>query len=226
MSTKKLANANIVLDRVRNAYKLDSDAELARFLNVTTGTVSTWRKRDSMKLYDVLANVSDVNLNWLIYGEGPMLSKELANSSSLDSLVNSVAPIPYYKSVVASAGNGIIPEEEEDVIYIALPTPFIHQELATTPKDLFIMQITGDSMEPTIKHSSIIIVNRNHHPPYAGQIYLVRLGESLLCKRIHEMPGHKLNVISDNKRYQDFEIQINDDFEVIGKVVWKVERSI
>lgn len=80
MSIHKLANASVILDRIKIAYKLDSDAELSRFLDVSTGTVSTWRKRNALKLYDVLEYLSDqargdLNLNWLCYGEGPIFRR-------------------------------------------------------------------------------------------------------------------------------------------------------
>lgn len=80
MSIIKVANVSKILDRIKKAYRLPSDAELARYLDVTTGTVATWRKRNAMKIYDILEKLSDeakgdLNLNWLFYGEGDVFRR-------------------------------------------------------------------------------------------------------------------------------------------------------
>ncbi len=62
---------------MRKAYKLSSDADLARFLDKSTSTISTWRKRDALKIAEILEFVSDLNMNWLLFGDPPVWRKDL-----------------------------------------------------------------------------------------------------------------------------------------------------
>jgi len=48
----------------------------------------------------------------------------------------------------------------------------------------------------------------------------LRIDDSLFVKRIQRFPGHKYRVISDNPRYEPFELAESDSFEVIGRVVY------
>ena len=54
-------------------------------------------------------------------------------------------------------------------------------------------------------------------------LYVLRLNENLLVKRLQLMPGGVVNVISANEAYPTFEIDLNnltDDVAIIGRVEW------
>jgi hypothetical protein len=70
MSTENLKNAAIILERVKKAYDLHKDADLARFLESKPGTISSWKARNSIDYDLVLAKCNGINLNWLLAGEG------------------------------------------------------------------------------------------------------------------------------------------------------------
>lgn len=77
---------SIVLDRIKEAYKLKSNAELARFLGVKPNTISNWYARNSIDYDIVFSKCEGTNLDWLINGiskshitsETISLSRELA----------------------------------------------------------------------------------------------------------------------------------------------------
>ena len=71
---------NPILDRLKIAYKLKSDRQLANQLNFTSSTISTWRKRNIIDFNRLLAECDYIDLNWLIRGEGPMFLKEEAEN--------------------------------------------------------------------------------------------------------------------------------------------------
>lgn len=76
MSTKKSQIDQKILDRIRSAYKLASDNELAEFLGVKQNTITTWRRRESFNLDIIIQKCVDLNLNWLFYGDKPIFRRE------------------------------------------------------------------------------------------------------------------------------------------------------
>ena len=55
------------------------------------------------------------------------------------------------------------------------------------------------------------------------RLYVLRLNENLLVKRLQLVPGGVVNVISANEAYPTFEIDLNnltDDVAIIGRVEW------
>lgn len=220
MSTRKIGNPNLILDRLRDAYNIDSDAELARFLTVNASTVATWRKNSSMKFDRILENAGDINMNWLFYGEEPKWKNDLRIRSRKTDLVTE-PEVPYFKSIRPDTFEGNQPETTDEHIQISLPSTFIYKELETAPSELFLTRAAGDTMQPTINDRDFILVEKKATRPFAGRIYLVRMDDSLLCKRIHEYPGRKLLLMNDNSRYKHFEIQPDQPaFAIIGRVVW------
>jgi len=80
MSSKKWHNANIILDRIKEAYNMRSDVELARFLDRDATTISSWRKRNTIDWDLILAKCKDINRNYLIDGDTPIFSYDIKPS--------------------------------------------------------------------------------------------------------------------------------------------------
>ena len=89
------------------------------------------------------------------------------------------------------------------------------------------MLINDDSMYPTLKDGSMIMVNRNFNNLSDG-VYVMRHDNTLLVKRLQMLPGGIIKVKSDNNQYDPWEInksQIDGtDLELIGRVVWTGQR--
>lgn len=83
--------------------------------------------------------------------------------------------------------------------------------------------MTGESMEPTLGKDDVILVNRKVGSVRSDGIYLLRLGDALLVKRLQFLPDGELWVISDNPAYEPFGVNPTSgdvDFSIIGRVVW------
>lgn len=239
MSNPKFGNPNTILDRIRSAYGIVSDADLARFLSVSASTVATWRKTDSMKYDPVLLAAEEINLNWLFYGSGPVWRRELASAPLQGGMEAVTDPmVTYTKSERAGEGEDSVAaesvpavdkskpapekeESEEETVWIGFPAGFIYREMGADPDKLFLTRSVGDGMAPTIQDRDFILVKKNDRHPYAGRIYLIRIRESLLCKRIHEGSQNRLILISDNERYEPIEFPSDsEEMEIIGRVIW------
>lgn len=233
MSTKKGSIVKNNIGRALNVFRKRKNLtleEMGAIINTSASYLSQVERGKKMPGSEIIISLKDnfpeLDLNELFQSKNndvdieQLIIKESHTHQEVPKEIEK-ASIPVYRSIQASAGDGIIPEVEKDLIYIGMPRTFIHDELHTTPANLFVMPVQGDSMEPTIKDGDYIIVNKQVGRPLAGHIFLVRIDESILCKRLHELPSKRLRVSSDNQYYESFEVPADqDNFEIIGRVVW------
>ena len=68
--------------------------------------------------------------------------------------------LPFYE-VSASAGVGLLAEIEERPKSISFDPSWLRSEVGVCPSNVFLMLVDGDSMQPTLKNGSMIMVNRD-----------------------------------------------------------------
>ena len=124
--------------------------------------------------------------------------------------------------VRASAGPGAFAEAQRAVAHIGFDTSWLKQLCNSSPSDLSIIRVQGDSMYPTLSDGDDIMVDRSD----AGTrlldgIYVLRRDETLMVKRIAVNPlSRKLTISSDNAAYPTWADCDPAGVEVIGRVVW------
>lgn len=82
----------------------------------------------------------------------------------------------------------------------------------------------GDSMEPTITvHAArqAVRFNGDAEDIHVDGIYVFRLEQGYHIKRLQLRPGRRLRVISDNPRYEPYELDLaeQNDFEVVARLL-------
>ena len=123
--------------------------------------------------------------------------------------------------MAAAAGGGAVVEEERIKAYMAFRKDWIHGRLGMKPADLFAVHVTGDSMEPTLKAGDVILINRARSLPVDGCLYLIRIDDSLVVKRIQLQPGGQIQALSDNPAYAPFRLDPADkSTAILGQVIW------
>jgi len=67
-----------VISRLMEIYKVNSDVALSAFIGVSSQSISTWRQRDStpFELCLKIATEKNIDLNWLLKGQGSMYRNE------------------------------------------------------------------------------------------------------------------------------------------------------
>lgn len=121
----------------------------------------------------------------------------------------------------ASAGAGLHPANE----VMSGRLRFSHRWLrgmGLDPALLSVIEVTGDSMEPTLRDGDEILVDRSPRPWRDG-IHVIRLDDVLLVKRLETAAQGRIGVISDNAAYGRIE-RAAGEIEVVGRVVWKGGR--
>lgn len=188
-------------------------------LGIDVKTVDRWLKGTSMpKFSDVarVAQLADVTLDWIATGEGPKIKGE-PPSTTIPDLVQ----IPHY-DVQASAGNGRFVEEEKVLKTIPFRPEFFTKNLGRNPKDMVIIDATGDSMIPTMNDRDLVMIDTSTaSEPITAGIYAYTFEDAVFVKRLQRQPNGLL-VTSDNKHYREFRIG-NEDlerFRLLGRVVW------
>lgn len=139
---------------------------------------------------------------------------------------NDYAEIPLYE-VTAAAGGGAVVEAERVVDFLHFKRDWIRHELHASPADLYLINVDGESMEPTLRPGDVILVDHRDQKQARDGIYVLRLDGALLVKRLQKLPGGIIEVTSDNPAYKPFKInadQVGDDFAIIGRVVWSGRR--
>lgn len=100
---------------------------------------------------------------------------------------------------------------------------FIDRVTRGRPAQLRVIELTGDSMRPTLHDGDVALVDLGStNPVQAPGIYCVFTGTGLAVKRVTAMPGArpKLRVQSDNPIYGIDEVDA-DEVRIIGRVVWR-----
>lgn len=84
---------------------------------------------------------------------------------------------------------------------------------------VYSIPVEGDSMEPTLTSGSYVFVDMTHVVPQPEDIYACDYGDGLTIKRLQLVPrSDKIKVMSDNDRYDDYEL-LREEVRVYGRVV-------
>jgi phage repressor protein C with HTH and peptisase S24 domain len=82
--------------------------------------------------------------------------------------------------------------------------------------------VAGDSMEPLLNDGDEILVDRSHRP-FRDGLYVLRLDDTLLVKRVARAGAGRLVLLSQNLAYPPIEVAA-EDVAILGRVVWKGGR--
>ncbi len=122
---------------------------------------------------------------------------------------------------VACCGNGVECLRENIIGYYQMPLKKFHNLTTADPDKVFIIDIIGDSMEPTLFAGDLVIVDTSKNYPSSDGLYVLRSGTELLVKRIQINPlDQSAAIISDNPKYKPIAAQNFSLISVIGKVIY------
>lgn len=167
--------------------------------------------------------LTGVNEDWLLNGTGEMLLQKMKEEERPN---GEFVYVPMVKGKIRG-GPGIIPDNRVD-IRLAFRHEWIKRK--GDPREMALIRVTGDSMEPTLYSGDIVLVNlsKNYVDPQGGIYALYFKGdEEISIKRLSKVhPSGKILVSSDNKEYPPFEID-PEDIYINGKIIWygrEIER--
>lgn len=96
------------------------------------------------------------------------------------------------------------------------------EEQGLARSQLSAIRVEGDSMEPLLNDGDEILVDCSPLP-FRDGIHVVRLGETLMVKRVASAGPGRVVLLSQNFAYPPVEVAA-DEVAIIGRVVWKGGR--
>ncbi|MCL4672238.1 MAG: transcriptional regulator [Sphingomonadaceae bacterium] len=124
-------------------------------------------------------------------------------------------------ALAASAGPGTTVAEEEPFDAFRFSRRWLREQ-GLDGAMLSAIAVEGDSMEPLLRAGDEVLVDRRPQP-FRDGIHVVRLGETLLVKRVAAQGGGRFTLLSQNLAYPPQEVSA-DEIDIVGRVVWKSGR--
>jgi hypothetical protein len=121
----------------------------------------------------------------------------------------------------ASAGPGALPSGEGAFDTFRFSRRWLAEQ-GLDRAELSAIRVEGDSMEPLLNDGDEILVDRSPRT-FRDGIHLVRLGETLMVKRVASAGAGRIALLSQNLAYPPVEVAA-DEVAIIGRVVWKGGR--
>ena len=201
--------------------------EVARRSGIPLGTLRNYLRGRDMKRAALvsLASATGVTLEWLAAGSGPVTTAPERDGEEEPVTRADLAPpgfvaIPRY-NVEASAGGGALVNHPQIVEYFAFDERYLRMHLRRRPEHLLLIDVVGDSMQPTLRDGDIVTVDISPDQTLEhSKLYVLRVGDNLLVKRVEQ----RLNSIvlhSDNPRYEPETIARTDidQLHILGQVI-------
>ena len=185
-----------------------TELQFCKATGIPQSTWYSWKQRDSIPTNRYMPNITNflnVSAEHIILGEGENIQKiELDDE-------------PIQIRVLGKVAAGIPIEAVEDVI----GEETISKKMAETG-DYFGLRISGDSMEPTIHHGSIVIVRQQDDVENGDIAIVIVNGEDATCKKIEKFENG-IMLVPINKAYEE-KFYTNEEIEklpvrIMGKVV-------
>lgn len=133
----------------------------------------------------------------------------------------SFVPVRYFRDAAVSAGHGAVNSDHTPEALL-FSRSFL-RTINARPRDLYLVKVKGDSMLPTLQAGWTVMIDASKRSVSSG-IYVIRLAGQEVCKRLEARPGGVVKVISDNRLYDEYEINAAsasaEEFQILGTVVW------
>lgn len=173
---------------------------------------------DSAKQY---ARRFKVTPSWLLDGAGEGPKIQLNGEQAVPKTPKTeIRYIPEF-NVHVSAGGGALIEEEQQIARWPFLPEYIENYLGLVQAKLTIVEVRGDSMEPTLAHGDKILVNMSDTQISHPGIFVLWDGGGTVVKRLDKRVGNDetVTLISDNPIHDRYEVPL-EDINVVGRVVW------
>ncbi len=203
---------------LREALNL-GQIKFANKLGYSYAAIQNWEKGKNISeaSLNLIEKTFNVNPNWLRTGIGSMFLEEKEKSNKkIEPIVNQFIEIKEYPTVKASAGYGAVICEAESVPYQ------IHKKFVENTDKEMVIGVVGDSMQPELYENDKILITTDFKytsNPKKNSLYVIGVGDDVYIKRYKQKRDNELIFTSDNKKYDDIRLNINDgSIRIIGKL--------
>lgn len=205
------------------AQKNLSMNEFAKMVGVTQPAIAKIVNGETRSPKNIveIANALGVDVQWLKTGKGK--APDFANFAENQTAYEDEATLRVeVLDIYASAGNGsfVMGDLTSYTQAVEFENAYFAQVFQrASAKGLSIINVEGDSMEPTIGNGDLLFVDTTKSAYQGDGVYVFSYGENLYVKRL-QFAGDVLLVISDNPLYKEWSITAENEhkFQIHGKV--------
>lgn len=234
-------------DRITTAMDAQGvgQAELARRLGIKQPSVHSLLNSSAGRTKYILdvARALGVRAEWLQYGENPMYPADDSGSNravqrnaggeAADLADGAIyiagrdwISVPRYDAAMSAGPGAIVDPNAEPLGYQLFEMQWIRAVTRASADRLAIVEVSGDSMEPTLRDGDWVLVDRSQRQANREGVYALAVGDAVWVKRISLNLREKLiQVLSDNSQYPMQELT-EEDLSIVGRVVWIVGRKV
>ncbi len=171
----------------------------------------------------VLAEATNVTLDWLAAGRGPMRMGDVQPSLPTEALAGGMVPVPLLE-VRPSAGAGALVDQRSGAggpEIVAFREDWLRR-MGISPRHARLMVCQGDSMHDTISDGDLMIVDVAVREIVDSGIYVLVYAGLVIVKRIQILRDRSVVLKSDNPRYEPEIVPAHDLPELLveGRVRW------
>ena len=224
-------NTGSVLTDWRGKMRLSQEA-MAKEMGISRNTYWSYERgntKPTVEFLDQFSKVTGAPLNVLLSCLLSDMSSEDAQKignalktapKTETNTEDAYVTVPRY-DVRASAGHGQIVHSELIVDHLSFKNRWI-AEKGLNPDRLALIEIRGDSMEPSLHNGDMILLDLRAQRLTTNGIYVIQHNGHLLVKRIQVKMNGSVLIKSDNPAYE-VEVLSPSQAEsviVVGRVVW------
>lgn len=184
--------------------------KFAESIGVSSGNVSDWfNKPNSKPSADVLSRICEVynvNLNWLLTGEGPMF-QELQQVEG--SLIGETISIPIVGEIAAGSPAEVVYEEPLERVEIP-------RRLLCFAPPYMVFRVAGDSMSPQVLPGDLVICSEDWRGvDINGKIMAFRCEDGITLKKLVEDYKRKITMLVPLNSHYEPMIYQEGDAEIV-----------
>ncbi|MDT8446173.1 MAG: S24 family peptidase [bacterium] len=130
--------------------------------------------------------------------------------------------VPHYQ-ISASAGFGSEIDSEQIIDHLAFHKDWVRNHLRVSVDGLALINVIGDSMTPTLHNNDLILVDMAQREVKDGLLFVLRIENDLIVKRLERLINGKIKLSSDNRSYSEQTVDptdLNEQLQIVGRVVW------
>ena len=128
--------------------------------------------------------------------------------------------------IASAAGSGAVVDDERITGRVKFRRSWLAQH-GLTARDCRIIQVLGESMEPTLVDGCSILVNHASRRRRPGRIFVVRTDDGLIVKRAGKDRAGAWQLVSDNPNKQAWPTRPwPADAEIVGEVKWAARTFV
>ena len=207
-----------------------SQAELARMTGLRQPSVFKIVSGQTLNPKNIveIATALGVDVNWLKTGEGEAeITPPIRIVESHTPMTENTVRIEIL-DIEASAGNGVfLTRAEQGLLAQEFDLDFFREKFGRKDgKNLRIIHVKGDSMEPTLESGDLLYVDVAENYFSADGLYVFTFDDHLFIKRLQKR-GREMWVISDNHtQYAPWEIKPHDPIYIHGRVTFSLPMKM